>query len=114
MSPDERARHSARFTRWRMSVFRRDRFRCQVCGQQGGTLNPHHIRMWARYPKLRFVVDNGITLCVRCHEKTFGHEEEMASRFEKIIKRKKNAGKQRIRRLKAKQNKSLLRRLVLK
>ena len=60
-------RHSLEYTDWRGKVFERDGYKCQVCGQVGGTLNAHHIKAFKDYPKLRFDVDNGITLCERCH-----------------------------------------------
>lgn len=91
-SPDEKARHSPRFARWRQKVFQRDRYTCQMCGKQGGKLNPHHIRQWSRYPKLRFAVNNGITLCEKpCHEKTFHNEDAYIAKFDAIIRRKQKA-----------------------
>ena len=102
---DERLRHSDKFVAWRKRVFIRDRYTCQQCGKDKCVLNPHHIRMWARYPKLRFVTDNGITLCEDCHKKTFGQEEYLAEKFERIIQRKKLATQKYIKRQKRIQNK---------
>lgn len=52
---------------WRVAVFRRDNYTCQVCGVRGGRLNAHHIKPWATVPALRHDVANGITLCEPCH-----------------------------------------------
>ncbi len=60
--------YSADYKKWRTSVFKRDEFKCQCCEQVGGELNAHHIKQFAFYPKLRFVIDNGITLCKECHK----------------------------------------------
>lgn len=61
-------RHSAQYKRWRFDVFLRDKFTCQNCGDaKGGNLRAHHIKPFAECPELRFVVDNGITLCDICH-----------------------------------------------
>lgn len=62
-------RHSSEYKEWRQKVFVRDNFTCQICNQVGGTLNAHHIKTFKKYPKLRFDVNNGITLCESCHKK---------------------------------------------
>lgn len=64
---------------WRESVYARDDFTCQKCGDDtGGNLNAHHIQNFIDYPELRFAVSNGITLCEKCHikfHKKFGYKE---------------------------------------
>lgn len=62
-----RVRNSPEMRVWRMAVFQRDSFTCQICGQRGGDLNADHIQPFALFPHLRFEVDNGRTLCVPCH-----------------------------------------------
>jgi hypothetical protein len=54
---------------WRKAVFGRDNFTCKDCGQYGGALQAHHIKRFSEYPKLRFEITNGITLCKTCHKK---------------------------------------------
>lgn len=61
-------RNSLESKNWRIAVFQRDHFTCQVCGKTGGKLNAHHIRPWAKYPELRYKLCNGITLCEECHK----------------------------------------------
>lgn len=60
-------RRSTEYRDWRDAVYERDNYTCQICGQRGGTLNAHHIKHFANHPKLRTTVENGITLCIRCH-----------------------------------------------
>jgi len=62
-------RCSSDYAIWRSSVFERDNYTCRECGERGGKLNAHHINSFAKYPELRLVVDNGITLCEACHRK---------------------------------------------
>jgi len=63
-------RRSAKWIKWRLAVFTRDNFTCQNCHKKGGYLEPHHLKQFAYYPKLRFEVSNGQTLCKECHQKT--------------------------------------------
>ena len=57
-----------KYKKWRIAVFIRDSFTCQNCKRVGGYLEAHHIKSWSKYPKLRFVINNGITLCKECHK----------------------------------------------
>lgn len=88
---------------WRPSVFARDQYACQMCGdRRGGNLHAHHIRPLSQLvheilrgiplttPDQRFAAvekikahpevsstDNGITLCETCHRQVHreGHPE---------------------------------------
>ncbi len=57
------------YKQWRRAVFVRDGFTCVFCGTNGA-LQADHIKPWAKYPNLRYDVDNGRTLCLPCHEQT--------------------------------------------
>lgn len=63
-------RNSNKYALWRLSVFERDDYTCQDCGQRGGELQADHIKPFAHFPELRLSVNNGRTLCVNCHKNT--------------------------------------------
>lgn len=70
ISPEnERVRKTMEYKHWRDDVFKRDNWTCQKCFTKGGILHPHHIKGFADYKELRFLIDNGITLCISCHKK---------------------------------------------
>ena len=48
------ARRSIEYREWRESVFARDNYTCQICGQHGGKLNAHHKKQWSKFPEYRF------------------------------------------------------------
>lgn len=56
-----------KYISWREEVFKRDNYICQDCNKKGDYLHPHHLFSYTFYPLLRYDVDNGITLCVKCH-----------------------------------------------
>lgn len=74
-------RNTIEYRMWRDAVFKRDNWKCVMCGAKGGNgkrvdLNADHIKPFALFPDLRFDISNGRTLCVPCHSKTdtFGHK----------------------------------------
>ncbi len=72
---NKKIRSSIELKLWREAVFARDDWTCQKCKKRGVTLHSHHIKSFAKYPKLRTSVKNGTTLCYRCHIKSRLHRK---------------------------------------
>lgn len=51
------------------AILEKDNFICQLCGKRGGTFHAHHIFPVSKYPLFIFNIDNGKTLCKKCHSK---------------------------------------------
>ena len=63
----ETAMRSEKYKAWRKSVFERDLYTCQCCGKMTHDIEAHHLDNFAEYPAKRYDIDNGITLCKKCH-----------------------------------------------
>lgn len=65
-------RQSKEHRSWAKQVKERDNYTCQECGKYPARVHSHHIKSFAKYPELRFDLDNGITLCIDCHSDIHG------------------------------------------
>ena len=61
-------RKSRRYQQWRRIVLKRDNYACQLCGITPSN-HVHHLVSIKQDPSLRFFVENGITVCLSCHNK---------------------------------------------
>jgi len=49
-------------------ILTRDNYICQICqSENSGNLQIDHIKSWAKYPELRFDINNCRTVCRPCH-----------------------------------------------
>jgi len=76
-------RNSFKCKEWKNKVFVRNDWTCQKCKRRGVELQAHHILIFSQFPKLKFDINNGITLCKNCH-----------GRFHKLYGRKINKTKE--------------------
>ena len=67
-------RQKPEYKKWRKEVFERDKYTCRKCKVKGGELHAHHKKPFAKFPELRYKVDNGMTVCVGCHSKIHGRK----------------------------------------
>lgn len=84
-----RIRHCYKYRQWRSDVFTRDNFTCQECGEKNGSgksiyLEAHHIKEFYKIIEENNIktiddsfnceelwnINNGITFCDKCHNKT--------------------------------------------
>jgi len=76
---------SPEYKQWQKMIFKRDNKTCQLCQKTKCRIAAHHIYMKAKYPDKVFDIDNGITLCDKCHYKTIGHEDEYIDCFVSLL-----------------------------
>ncbi len=84
----EKIRKHFKYRQWRSDIFTRDNYTCQNCGdKRGGNLEAHHIKSFSEILdeyKIKTVqgalnceelwnINNGRTLCKKCHNKTKGN-----------------------------------------
>lgn len=81
---------SWKYKGWRRKIYERDNFICQECNQRGIKLHPHHIKSFSQILMLNNIktledalicdelwnINNGITLCVGCHELTDNYKNK--------------------------------------
>jgi len=77
---NKRVRNSVKYKLWREAIFERDDWTCKNCKKRSKAgsylrIEAHHKKPFKTYPKMRFDVENGITLCKQCHDlEPKGHE----------------------------------------
>lgn len=65
-------RQSLEYVIWRNEVWERDHWTCRICGYKGKSIIAHHVKLFSGFPELRFVTENGLTLCRKCHLEIHG------------------------------------------
>ena len=78
----DRVRDTEEYAEWRRQVFMQDDYTCQECGDKnGGNLEAHHLIPICINIDLAYVVDNGLTMCIACHNEIRGHELEYLEEY---------------------------------
>lgn len=65
MVADQEWRKSKEYRQWRIAVVRRDKC-CLIC-ESRKLRSAHHIEDASYHPESRYDVENGVTLCSKCH-----------------------------------------------
>jgi hypothetical protein len=74
---NKRDRGSPEYKAWRTAVFKRDGYTCVDCNTKSSRTKPivaHHLAGWADFPRLRYIVENGATVCNDCHDLRHGRK----------------------------------------
>lgn len=100
-----RIRQSFKYKDWRKKVYERDEYTCKKCNNKNsGGLECHHIITQQEITKIKNLktfddfmncsllwdIDNGITLCKKCHREINGNEKEFEEFFKAIVKKINN------------------------
>ncbi|HNZ28160.1 MAG TPA: HNH endonuclease [Spirochaetota bacterium] len=59
-------RYDSNHKKWSESVKHRDNYKCQECGGKEN-IQAHHVKEYSKYENIRYDINNGITLCKKCH-----------------------------------------------
>jgi 5-methylcytosine-specific restriction endonuclease McrA len=65
---NHKIRTSLKMEDWKRDCRQRDDFRCFDCDERGGQLQVDHLYPFSLFPRLRFDLDNGQTVCKNCHK----------------------------------------------
>ena len=80
--------NSNEYEKWRVAVNKRDNNTCRECNTKIGVKHSHHIKPYRDWknPDDSLNVSNGITLCIKCHRKTYGKEYEFMSKYLDMVR----------------------------
>ena len=62
-------RHSLEYSIWRQAIYKKDNWTCRICERhcQRKNIVAHHLNSFSEFSELRFSINNGMTLCRKCH-----------------------------------------------
>lgn len=79
-------RRSSAYFEWRKQVWLRDNYKCKISNKECSALiEAHHILGWKEYPELRFITNNGITLCRAHHPRKKSEEKRLSPYFQGLV-----------------------------
>ena len=82
----EKKHLDGRYREWVWAVKSRDKWCCKINNEDcNGRLEAHHILRWKDHPKLRYDVNNGISLCKAHHPIKKTEEAKMIPTFKELI-----------------------------
>ena len=94
-SLNDRSRRDLGYNKWVKDVKSKYNYICQVCGSNSKQIIAHHLYSYRSNPKLRTDIDNGVCLCVDCHDdfhiiyNVHNNTKEQFVEFKKTIRKKR-------------------------
>ena len=79
-------RNDVAYKEWRKQVWIRDNYKCKINNKDCfGKIQAHHILSWREYLKLRYEINNGITLCQAHHPRKRAEEKRLIPIFKELV-----------------------------
>lgn len=79
-------RRTSAYSEWRRQVWLRDNHKCKIANPDcDGRIEAHHILSWRDYPELRYITNNGITLCHAHHPLKRKDEAKLSPYFQSLV-----------------------------
>jgi len=86
LKKDPRKDLDTKYKYWMLEVKKRDGWNCRFQSSDcKGRLEAHHIFNWIDYVELRYIVNNGITLCHFHHPRGREEEKRMIPIFQELL-----------------------------
>lgn len=86
LKDDHKDRGGQLHREWSISVKKRDNWKCKINNNDcNGRIEAHHILSWKDYPELRYIINNGITVCHYHHPRTKIKEKSLVNYFTKLL-----------------------------
>lgn len=93
-SEEIRFRRTAEYKKWRIDVMKKHYFTCQCCNEKSNDLPNnnklvvHHLDGYSWSVEKRIDIDNGVTLCKKCHDlfhKLYGKINNTKEQFDNFL-----------------------------
>lgn len=81
-------RSSSPYKAWRIAVFKRDNWKCVICGTKG-IIEADHIKPFSLFKELRLDINNGRTLCATCHKSTTSYGKKIFKNYKQFFNESK-------------------------
>ena len=86
LKKSENKQDDIQYMYWRKEVRKRDYNKCRLSNDKcNGRIETHHIFDWINYPELRYIINNGITLCAFHHPYGREKEKRMIPIFQELL-----------------------------